>query len=250
MSIYSKLKKKPLVSGIALAATMLTAPGSQAANWSSTSFVAHHGDDYKLGADERTIFTLEHVSGWNYGKNFFFFDVTEPNVSGSSFYGEYSPSLSLSKVSGSDMSFGIVKDVSLAGTLEMGQYSDAKLVGLTFDLDIPNVPVASVSLYQRFTSANSGEDSAPQVTLVWMAPFSLGSTNWVFEGFLDYAWAEPDAGKVANTIAAPRLWLDTGALWGAPKQFYTGVEYQYWSNKFGVDGVDEGVPQVSAKWTF
>ncbi|WP_051144936.1 DUF5020 family protein [Thiomicrorhabdus sp. Kp2] len=257
MSIATIFKKKSLVTGLALAGAMLTASASQAANWSSTSLVMHNGSGYKTvpGNEEydQSILTLEHVSGWNYGKNFFFIDVSEQNNPESSFYGEYSPSLSLSKLSGSDMSFGFVKDVSLAGTWEFGGITNAKLAGLTFDLDIPGVPVASVSLYNRFGESKfaPGElSSAPQVTLVWMAPFALGSTNWVFEGFLDYAWEEKEVGKVANTIAAPRLWLDTGALWGAPKQFYTGIEYQYWNNKYGVDGVDEGVPQISAKWTF
>ncbi|WP_321276904.1 DUF5020 family protein [Thiomicrorhabdus indica] len=186
-------------------------------------------------------------------KKLFFIDVTDPNGDGANetqWYGEYSPSLSLSKISGKDLSFGFVKDVSLAGTLEMGQFTDAKLVGFTFDLDIPTVPVASVSLYQRFSKKNGNSDSAPQVTLVWMKPFSIGPTNWVFEGFLDYAWAEKDVGKVANMMTAPRLWLDTGALLGSPKKLYAGVEYQMWNNKFGVDGVDERVPQLSIKYTF
>jgi len=253
MSITSKFKKKSLVAGIALAATMLTAPMSQAANWSSTSLLLHSGSGYELGKDDRTILTLEHVSGWNYGSNFFFIDATEPNSDGpgeTGFYGEFSPSLSLGKLSGSDMSFGIVKDVSLEGTWEVNQFGNAKLFGVGLALDIPNVPVANLKLYQRFTENNGESDSAPQVTFVWMAPFALGSTNWVFEGFLDYAFEEKDVGKVENIIAAPRLLLDTGALWGAPKQLYTGIEYQYWMNKFGVDGVDENVVQATVKWTF
>lgn len=253
MSFLTSFKKKSLVSGLTLATAVLAAPMSHAANWSSTSLVMHKGSGYELGKEDRTILTLEHVSGWNYGSNFFFIDATEPNSDGANetgFFGKYSPSLSLGKLSGSDMSFGFVKDVSLEGTWELNQFGDAKLFGLGFALDIPNVPVAKVNLYQRFTEKNGESDSAPQVTMVWMAPFSLGSTNWVFEGFLDYAFEEKDVGKVANIISAPRLWLDTGALWGAPKQFYTGIEYQYWNNKFGVDGVDEGVAQLSAKWTF
>lgn len=257
MSKVTKLQKKSIVTGLALAMGMAAASMAQAANWSSTSVLMHSGSGYKTvpGNEEfdQTIVTLEHVSGWNYGSNFFFFDVSEPNNPESGFYGEFSPSLSLSKLSGSDMSFGFVKDVSLAGTWEFGGVTNAKLIGLGFDLDIPGVPVAKVNIYNRFGESKyaPGElSSAPQVTLVWMAPFSLGSTNWVFEGFLDYAFEEKEVGKVANTIAAPRLWLDTGALWDAPKQFYTGIEYQYWDNKYGSDGVDEGVPQISAKWTF
>jgi len=253
MSISTTFKKNSFVTGLVLSATMLTAPVSHAANWSSTSLLLHSGSGYELGREDRTILTLEHVSGWNYGKNFFFFDVTEPNTDGvneSGFYGEYSPSLSLSKLSGSDLSFGMVKDLSLEGTWELNQFGNAKLFGLGLALNIPNVPVADLKIYQRFTEKNGESDSAPQVTFVWMSPFSLGSTNWVFEGFLDYAFEEEEVGKVENIIAAPRILLDTGALWGAPKQLYTGIEYQYWNNKFGVDGVDEDVVQATVKWTF
>ncbi|WP_321276905.1 hypothetical protein [Thiomicrorhabdus indica] len=57
-----------ITSALALA---LVATTSNAANWSSTSFVAHKGDSYELGPEERTVYTFEHVSGWDYGKNFF-----------------------------------------------------------------------------------------------------------------------------------------------------------------------------------
>lgn len=257
MSISSSIKKKSFIPGVALATAMLAAPATQAANWSSTSVLLHHGSDYKTVPTnekfEQSIVTLEHVDGWEYGSNFFFFDVSEPNNPDSSFYGEFSPSLSLGKISGKDLSFGFVKDVSLTATWEFGEVTNAKLFGLGFDLNIPGVPVAKVNIYNRYSESQfyPGEvSSAPQVTLVWMAPFKLGSTSWVFEGFLDYAWEEKEVGKVANTVAAPRLWLDTGALWGAPNKFFTGVEYQYWDNKYGSDGIDEGVPQISAKWTF
>ncbi len=253
----SFFKKNKLIQGLTLVAGLGLAATSQAANWSSTSVLLHSGSDYKSVPDDskydQSIVTLEHVSGWNYGSNFFFIDVSEPNNPESSYYGEFSPSLSLSKLTGSDLSFGFVKDVSLAATWEFGQITNAKLFGLGFDLDIPGMPVANLSIYNRYSESKyfpGKVSSAPQATFVWNAPFKMGSTSWVFEGFIDYAMEEKEVGKVANTIAAPRLLLDTGALWGAPKQLYTGIEYQYWNNKYGVDGIDEGVPQLTVKWTF
>ena len=35
-----------------------------------------------------------------------------------------------------------------------------------------------------------------------------------------------------------------------PGNLFVGVEYQYWKNKYGVDGVDENVVQMMAKWFF
>ncbi|MBF6058503.1 MULTISPECIES: outer membrane protein OmpK [Thiomicrorhabdus] len=252
-----KMKRSSLVSTLVLGSMLSVAAPSQAANWSSTSFLMHSGSGYKTvpGNTEydQTIVTLEHADGWKYGDNFFFFDVSEPNNPNTSFYGEFSPRLSLSKISGKDLSFGIVKDVSLAATWEFGGVTNAKLFGFGFDLDIPGVPVAKVNVYNRFGESQfaPGEvSSAPQVTLVWMAPFSIGYSNWIFEGFLDYAWAEKEVGKEDNIVAQPRLLMDVGDLWGAPKQLYAGIEYSYWMNKYGSKGVDEGVPQLTIKWTF
>ncbi|WP_319381174.1 outer membrane protein OmpK [Thiomicrorhabdus sp.] len=255
----TKMKPSSLISGVALGAMLAVSSASQAAIWSSTSFLMHSGTDYKnafTNADyDQTTVTLEHADGWKYGDNFFFFDISEPNNPSSGFYGEFSPRLSLGKISGKDLSFGFVKDVSLAATWEFGEVTNAKLFGFGFDLDIPGVPVAKVNIYNRYSENSNfpGEvSSAPQVTLVWMAPFSIGYTNWLFEGFLDYAWAEKEVGKTEdNIVAQPRLLMDVGDLWGAPKQLYAGIEYMYWKNKFGQKGVDdEGVPQLTVKWTF
>ncbi|WP_321322858.1 DUF5020 family protein [Thiomicrorhabdus sp.] len=257
MSISTTFKKKSLLSGIALAGAMLMSPMSQAADWSNTNLLLLNGSGYKQVPSNNevdgTVVTVEHVSGWKYGSNFFFFDVTNANTSKSDFYGEISPSLSFGKMTGKDLSFGFVKDVSLTGTLEIGQVTNAQLYGIGFDLDIPGVPVAKVNFYQRASTSEfypGKMGSGQQVTFVWMAPFNLGSTSWTFEGFLDYATAEKEVGKVENIIASPRLTMDIGALFGSPKKISAGIEYAYWMNKYGTKGIDEGVPQATVKWTF
>lgn len=252
----NSFKTEGLVSSLALVAGLTMGASVQAADWSSTSLLLLDGSGYKkpFAADFNTqILTLEHVDGWKYGSNFFFFDVTNPNSASSETYGEFSPSFSLSKMTGADMSFGFVKDVSLTATWEMGGVSNAKLGGVKLDLNVPGVPVASVSIYQRSsesTFAPGKTGSGQQVTLVWMAPFSVGPTHWTFEGFFDYATEEKAVNKVENIVSSPRLTMDVGALFGAPKQLSAGVEYSYWMNKYGSKGVDEGVPQATLKWTF
>lgn len=71
-----------------------------------------------------SVVTLEHINGWKYGDNFFFVDITNADKSdeerSTSFYGEISPRISLSKVTGKDLSFGIVKDVLITTTAEFG----------------------------------------------------------------------------------------------------------------------------------
>lgn len=250
-------RKNKLVQGVLFAAALGGVSSVQAADWSSTSVLLLNGSGYKLPANpsnkDTQVLTVEHVDGWKYGTNFFFFDVTNPNSAKSDFYGEFSPSFSLGKMTGKDLSFGFVKDVSLTGTWELGTGTNAKLFGLGFDLSVPGVPVATVNVYQRFSESKyypGKTGSAPQVTLVWGAPFNIGSTSWLFDGYLDYALAEKEVGKVENIGSSPRLLLDAGALWGAPKKLYVGMEYSYWHNKYGVKGVDENIPQAAVKWTF
>src|SRR3546814_2823481 len=75
-------------------------------------------------SDLQTI-TFEHASGWTWGDMFLFVDNKWYNgISGSdghTYYGEFSPRLSLGKISGADLSFGPIKDVLISATYERGE---------------------------------------------------------------------------------------------------------------------------------
>lgn len=244
-----------------------------AAQWSSTNIQYLYGDAHqsiyfdpdKMALDStddvRSVITLEHVNGWKYGDNFFFVDITnadrEDATSATEFYGEISPRLSFSKMSGKSVSAGIIKDVLFTATLEVGDYVDVDgskgfhnyLYGLAVDLDLPGVPVFQVNYYVRNEHRdvpNGKVDTGSQITLVWVKPFTVGGLNFVFEGFFDYAYGVDPLED--NIITAPRLLLDVGALWGSPGVLQAGVEYQIWRNKFGIDGIDEDVAQAMLKW--
>lgn len=247
-----------LLATIALLFTALQA-NAGAAEWSSTNIQYLYGNSYEAiyfdpargeldsydvsGA----IITLEHVNGWKYGDNFFFVDMTNAERSGTDIdtglYGEISPRLSFSKMSGADLSAGIIKDVLLTSTLEVGSGFHNYLYGLAVDLDLPGWPVFQVNWYVR---NEAGTDTGQQITLVWVKPFTLGGLDFTFEGFLDYAYdLDPSED---NLLTAPRLLVDLGKTWGAPGVLQAGVEYQIWRNKFGIDGIDEDVAQVMLKW--
>lgn len=237
-----------------LLSVMLSSVASQAgsATFSSTNFQYLHGNKYELGDKSRSIITLEHVDAWKYGDNFFFVDITNPDrhgsATGTEFYGEISPRLSLSALTGKKLSAGIIKDTLITTTVEIGDSGSGfhnYLYGLAIDLAIPNVPVAQINYYARNEVA-SGNDLGSQITLVWLAPFNLGPAAMTFEGFFDYAWGNDP--KEDNIVAGPRLLLDIGHFFGAPGQLQGGVEYQIWRNKFGVKDVDENVPQFMLKW--
>lgn len=237
-----------------LALSLLISAACQAAEWSTTNVQLLHGDGYELGDNSMAIMTLEHANGWKYGDNFFFLDVSNPDAEGTGYYAEFSPRLSLGKISGKDMSFGIVKDILLAGTQEMGSGLRAQLLGVGLALNLPRFAFADINLYYRkserdWLAVQTG--SGAQATIDWLLPFELGGQKIALEGFADYAWGEKggSAPKADNLIAGPRLLIDAGNWFGAPGTLQVGVEYQIWRNKYGVNGVDEDIPQVMVKWT-
>jgi nucleoside-specific outer membrane channel protein Tsx len=218
-----------------------------AATFSSTNIQYLVGSNYELGDKTRSIITLEHVNAWKYGDNFFFVDITNPTRAGTAtsteFYGEISPRISLSALTGSPMSFGVVKDVLITTTAEEGQGFHNYLYGVAVDLNI--LPVFQINYYIR-NEITANTKLGSQLTSVWLAPFNAGPLSMVFEGFADYAWGNKPS--KSNLITGPRVLVDVGKAWGAPGTLQAGVEYQIWRNKFGIDGVDEDVPQLMVKW--
>jgi len=227
-------------------ATSLVAPAG-AAIWRDDNLQVLYGDGHEFGQQGRMILTFEHASGWDYGDNFFFFDVYDPFANSTEIYGEWHPRFDLDKISGRDLGFGPVENVLIATELNVGQSWRAYLYGLGFDLELPHFQFFSLNIYVRDDMTIDG-DSTFQITPSWNLPFTLGETAWEFRGFLDYAGAE-GRGK-ANLLAQPQLLLDVSRFWGDAGSLWAGVEYQYWKNKYGADGIDESFAQVMARWVF
>jgi nucleoside-specific outer membrane channel protein Tsx len=221
------------------------------ARWSSTNLQYHYGTEYELGDEERSLITLEHASGWKYGDNFFFVDITNPDRSGeltqTGFYGEISPRVSFGKMLGKDLSAGIIQDVLITSTAELGDGFRTYLYGVAVDLKLPNFNFFQVNWYAR-NEVTFGTDLGQQITLAWGMPFNIGKAKFSFEGFFDYAWDV--APSEDNIITQPRLLLDVGALMDSPGVLQAGIEYQIWRNKFGINGVDESFPELMVKWIF
>src|SRR3546814_215484 len=99
--------------------------------WQNNSLTYLYGKNFavdsaggKEGDIQQTI-TFEHAIGWTWGDMFLFVDNKWYNgISGSdghTYYGEFSPRLSLGKISGADLSFGPIKDVLISATYERGE---------------------------------------------------------------------------------------------------------------------------------
>tara|TARA_R110000868_G_scaffold248282_5_gene504668 strand:- start:424 stop:1137 length:714 start_codon:yes stop_codon:yes gene_type:complete len=217
-----------------------------ASDWSSTNLQFLRGSDYELGAKERTIMTLEHASGWKYGDNHFFFDITNPDSKDTAVYGEITPSLSITKLMNKDISKNFINDYRFVANAEFGNQNRTYLYGVGVNFNVKNFKFLKTNLMIRDKPEVKG--STYQLTIAWLLPFELGNTRFHFTGFTDLAGKEGT--KAANQLFAPQLLIDVGSFWNSEDSFLIGVEYQYWKNKFGAKGTTESVPQAMMKFYF
>ncbi len=239
-----KLQTSACVLAGAIAST-LSASASAEMLWSSFSLSYLNGSDYEVGDPDRQVVTVEHASGHSWGDNFFFLDRLESDNGNSENYMELSPRLSLSSLTGSNLSFGLVKDVLLAGTWESGEGFDNVLAGVGVSLDLPGFKYFNANLY-RANNDKSSDDT--QLTLTWGLPFALSDAEFLYDGFIDWTTSESDKASEMNFTS--QLKWNAGKLIGTSAPVYVGVEYAYWNNKFGIDGVDERNPALLLKWHF
>lgn len=234
--------------------TMLCLLVSGAANaddfidWHTSNIQLLRGYNYELGDDTRTIITLEHANGWRYGDFYGFADITT-DARNNNIYAELSPRFSLGKITGEDLSYGIVKDVLISTTFERGNDSLFRyLVGFAVDLNLPGFKFFKTNFYIR--DDDSLEGNTYQSTISWNLPVEYHGRNFLFEGFADITGAEGST-RTSNQLIVPRFLVDVSKdLKLNDGTLFAGIEWQYWHNKFGIDGVTESVPQLQLKLVF
>lgn len=239
---------------LALAGSLLAAPAFAEMHWQNNSltylygknFAVDSGQDGREAAIQQTI-TFEHASGWSWGDMFLFVDHKWFNghsgSDGRTYYGEFAPRLSLGKVSGKDMSFGPIKDVLIASTYERGENGNqVYLLGPGFDLDAPGFDRLAFNFYYRKPDGSTGNPSGQwQITPTWAITIPVGKSDILFDGYID--WVVNDAGSknsgnylAKNLHINPQIKYDLGkALDKKAGMLYVGIEYDYWSNKYGIE---------------
>lgn len=237
-----------------------------AANWSDTEIQALSGSGFHEPFNARSVakntITLQNASGFDWGSSYAFVDYLKSDAAdrnADEFYGEVYAYPSLSRLTGSDLKAGLLKDVSLTFGVNTGEKSTGAnprvlLAGLTFNLDLPQFSFFDIGVNayldrsQFKGQAATCQGDGVQITPAWQLPFHLSGLSMSFEGFVDYTSAY--GGCVAHTLSQPQLRVDIGDLFGTPKKLYAGIEYQYWQNKFGIQGLNDEVPQALVVWKF
>ena len=88
-----------------------------------------------------------------------------------------------------------------------------------------------------------------QITPSWSIPFEIGKLKFRFDGFLDWVSSSSSGGR-PFILAQPQLLFDIGQFVGNTEGIFLGIEYYYWRNKFGIDGVHDKAIQAMLKIDF
>jgi len=219
---------------------MASIPVTAKTIWSDYSLSYLSGSNYEVGDNSRDVATFEYASGTTWGDNFMFFDRIESSNGDISTYGEFSPRI---KITNFDDSF--VKALYVASTVEMGPETNY-LIGLGSDLKIPGFKYFKMNVYFK----NNGDgDSNFQTTIVWALPIG----PLIYDGFLDYATGVDNTAfgdTKAQMNMTSQLKYDLSPLFNLDTKLYVGMEYVFWLNKFGIDGVDEKNANFLIKYHF
>jgi nucleoside-specific outer membrane channel protein Tsx len=205
--------------------------------WQDFSLTYLYGGTYRVDSDKQQTVTFEHVSGLSFGDTFLFIDYIDyldTDGEEAAYYGEFSPRLSLGKLTERDWSFGPIKDVLIAGTYEFGEVDvETFLYGIGIDLDIPGFDFVQLNLYYRDPQNNPSRGW--QLTPCFSYTLPVGDSEVVIDGFIDYVFASENSGYEENIHINPQIKYNLGKLlWDESKRLYVGVEYDYWTNKYGI----------------
>lgn len=208
--------------------------------WSDYSVTYLNGSNYLVGDSDRQVVTFEYTSGTTWGDHFMFIDRLESSNGELETYGEFTPRIKVKEFD------GFVQNIYFAPSIEMSKFATNYLVGLGTDLVIPNFDYFKVSAYLR---NNDNADNSFQTTLCWGVPIGL----FYYDGFIDYATGhDKDDGTQAETQMnfTSQFKYDIAPHIGYDSKFFVGIEYVFWNNKFGIDGIDERNVNLLAKFHF
>ena len=219
-----------LMRKILLLLSLLYCAGAQSAVlWQDFRVSYLTGDHYRLGDNNRDIYTFEHAASTSWGDSFFFLDHIRPDQGDLSNYAEWAPRWSFSKLDLMNVKWGLVSDMTLATTVEMSNQATHLLYGLGFNLDIPLFRYVQINLYRR---NNEHRSDNWQTTITWGLPFELAGQEFLYDGFIDWASASTDQHANLN-MTSQFKWLLSKPL-NIKDKIYLGFEYVLWLNKFGI----------------
>ncbi|NWL75529.1 nucleoside-binding protein [Pseudomonas taiwanensis] len=277
-----------LALGAALLATGQTgfaAEDGKIFEWVNNSVGFRYGQQYTNPNNPnkfaKRTYSFTHADGYKYGSNFFNLDVflsdsRDPRKGtdhgGSEVYAVYRHQLFASRVFDQPLGTGLIKDYAFTFGFDANRNNNlasAKKRAIVFGptLKFNGAAVLDLSLMYYREKNHSGIPSAKHpdhtfdatymVNLTWLKPFQLGAHDAKFQGFVNYVGEKGedyfDKDTAPETLM--RTSLMVAAMPGAKRKpnLWLGVGYEYWHNKFGVDGgrgSRTSTPTVNLEFTF
>ena len=280
------MKQKNFQRLAVLAALLASAASASAADWSDTYIGYRYGssfaEPYEGNNISKNIVNLSNASGYSYGTNFFNVDMLlsdskDPSAVGSTSgaqetYVVYRNTVDWSKLSGTPMKMGILRDVGATAGFDYNTKTDAGynskkrmlVAGPTLMFDVPgflNVSVLALwesnAPYNGFTGVSTPRyhyKVHPELDVAWAIPFTAG-VPLLFKGYGDII-ASKGLDEFGNQTAT-ETHIDMEVMYAINKSFNVGIEYEYWKNKFGNNasgaagsGAFAKTPMVRAEYHF
>lgn len=276
------------VSAILLSLTFCYSTNANA--WSDTLIGFRYGSGFTEPNNtrdiHRNVLQFTHVSGDSTGQHFVNIDVLDSDRNdrdrgghdgATEVYAIYRYQWYLGRPFGIDFGDGPLKEIALTLGAEANtkntRFEPRKrllTIGPTFKFDVPGF--WDVSLFYGYETNHCGLPACDLagnsdainfdpywiVNSAWKINFGTETVPLKFQGFINYATPKGRdyfARRTApETLSRSSVMLDVGKiLWDTKNQFWLGVGYEYWRNKFGNHGVPGDftqTPTFQAEWHF
>jgi len=185
--------------------------------------------------------TAEHFRTWEYGDLYLFVDYAYAK-DGLQFsnlkndlYGEFSPRISLNKITNTPTSDSIVKEWYGAYQHNRGDTYRANLYGIGSDLNIPKFTVFGLNVYRKIQNIG---DNTYQLSANYSLPLN---DRWHFEGFTDWTTIDFLTQNQLLFDLAPSIGITMGKL-------EVGTEWHYYHEN--TYHQDNDVFQAMVKYTW
>lgn len=271
--------------GAAFALTMTNAEHLYAFEWMNNSLGFRYGKEFTNPKNphyiSKRIYNFSHADGYKYGSNFFNLDVllsdsNDPRKGtdhgGSEVYAVYRHQLYASRVLGWPLGAGLIKDYALTLGFDANRNNNlassnkrAVVFGPTLKFNTAGVLDVSLLYYRErnqtgIPGAKHEEmtfDGTYNLNIAWIKPLQIGDHAAKFQGMLNYIGEKGEDYNDNDT--APETLLRTSLMFAVlpgkniKPNFWIGAGYEYWHNKFGVDGGQgsrTSAPTVNIEMTF
>ncbi len=266
--------RKIALGSLALAFTALAAamPSQAEESYQNTRITVGYGWNNQVDTvfgtgtsdEEVALLEFEHYGVWKYGDNYFDVNIWHGDNIGaipliglaggdSTFFALWVSRLSLTKTTGHNFSFGLIKDVYLAGRIEKSDYFDfhSENIGISVDLAIPGAAFFETDLFfRRYDFTGATDNNAILSRTFAIFPFKIYDLDFKWEQLLLLTFRDDDRdlevySRSDVTMRIPNTTLDIGVR----------LEHHRYGGILGVDnptGDNEArtTPYAIARWNF